>query len=204
VHDAFEAFSDPPKRPSQTRGLALEGPPRLEEGSGGRCWFSPTSGVRRRSTVSRRNDANHASRVSVLALRGENWISRRHHFKRSEDRNAHPGRDDSSRGVALFRAPRAPTRNFASSTSLSSDRAGSGLDSSCVLRSDRDPSRTRAPAKGRRGVERIEVLSIGGLEFAHAGRIPRLSRVGDLLDSCEPKMKPRAPFQPLGSIRCRM
>ena len=102
-----------------------------------------------------------------------------------------------------FRA-QSPYSQFASSTSLSSDCAGSGLDSCCLLRSDQDPSRTRAPAKGRRGVERIEVPSIGGLEFARARRISRLSRVGDFSAPCETETNPRTPFQPLGSVRCRV
>jgi hypothetical protein len=157
-----------------------------------------------RSTVSRqkRREPREPSERPRLAGRERDFSSTP--LKRSERSKCSPGpRRLEWRSDALS-STRAPTRTFASSTSSSSDCAGSGLDSSCLLRSDRDPSRTRAPAKGRRGVERVEVLSIGGLEFARAGRIPRLSRVGDLLDSCELKMKPRAPFQPLGSIRCRM
>jgi len=130
-----------------------------------------------RSTVSRgRREPREPSERPRLAGRGLNFLvdASRRRFE-----NAHSGRDDDETRVMPFRA-QSPDSVFVSSTSLSSDCAGSCLDSSCLLRSDRDPSRTRAPAKGRRGVERVEVLSIGGLEFARAGRIPRLSRVGDL------------------------
>lgn len=73
----------------------------------------------------------------------------------------HPGRDERESRVCSFKQ-RAPAP-IASNTSWSSDCADRCLDSICLLRSDRDPWRTRTPAKGRRGVEWVEVLSIGGL-----------------------------------------
>jgi hypothetical protein len=151
-----------------------------------------------RSTVSRRNDANHASRVSVLALRGENGISSSSASRRRRG-DAHPGRGDveSRRCPFEHRAPLAVRLEHLVVIGPRGQRLGFKLPVAFRPR----PIANACPREGatRRRTDRGAFHRWARIRACETN-LAALSSWGRSVLTNRDETNPRTPFQPLGSL----
>jgi hypothetical protein len=174
------------------------------EASRGRCWFSPASGVRRScdgfpKVAGGRREPREPNERSRLSLKGE--IGIRGDRLAARIRLTHSGRDERESRVRSFER-RAPARSSRAPRCHRIARADAWIQSAVC-----DPTKThRERVPPRRG----DAASNGSRCFSSEDSLRACGtnpaaldcELEDVLDPCETKTNPRAPFQPLGSIVC--